>query len=101
MKLLFIFNSLPGLPKDFVPKDPKLLLPKDFQPNKEFHPKIGNDDDDYGDDLDNSDTYPPMPGTLPRTKAGYGTSLFISVFLLLSRRQFHLHDFRNPSQYLS
>jgi len=63
--------SLPGLPKDFVPKDPKLLLPKDFQPNKEFHPKIG-DDDDYGDDLDNSDSYPPIPGTLPRTKAGYG-----------------------------
>lgn len=75
-----------------MPKDPKLLLPKDFQPNKEFHPKIGNDDDDYGDDLDNSDSYPPIPGTLPRTKAGYGTSPFNSL-LLSSLRQFHSHNF--------
>ena len=68
-------DSLPGLPKDFVPKDPKLLLPKDFQPNKEFHPKISDDDDD-DDDLENSDSYPPIPGTLPRTNAGHGNSFF-------------------------
>ena len=75
-------RSLPGLPKDFVPKDPKLLLPKDFQPNKEFHPKIGHEDededDDHGDhegdmdDVDHPNSFPSMPGSLPRTNAGHG-----------------------------
>ena len=73
--------SLPGLPKDFVPKDPKLLLPKDFQPNKEFHPKIGNDDDEEDDDInadgdddgDHTNSFPNMPGSLPRTNGqGHG-----------------------------
>ncbi|XP_046446105.1 inactive tyrosine-protein kinase transmembrane receptor ROR1-like isoform X5 [Daphnia pulex] len=74
--------SLPGLPKDFVPKDPKLLLPKDFQPNKEFHPKIGHEDededDDHGDgdegddDVDHPNSFPSMPGSLPRTNVGHG-----------------------------
>ena len=81
--------SLPGLPKDFVAKDPKLLLPKDFQPNKEFHPKIGIDDDLVdGDDDDlvdvdvrnvGADAFPSLPGSLPRTN---GTSqLSISFFI--------------------
>ena len=73
-------HSLPGLPKDFVPKDPKLLLPKDFQPNKEFHPKIGNDDEEEDDDTnsdgddDGDHTFPNMPGSLPRTNAGQGNN---------------------------
>jgi len=75
---------LPGLPKDFVPKDPKLLLPKDFQPNKEFHPKIaGHDDDDEEEDEgdhhedggDHPNSFPSMPGSLPRTNAGHGIYL--------------------------
>ena len=73
--------SLPGLPKDFVPKDPKLLLPKDFQPNKEFHPKIGHDGEDDDDEEAEGDeegdhppnSFPSMPGSLPRTNAGHGT----------------------------
>ena len=70
------------MPKDFVPKDPKLLLPKDFQPNKEFHPKIGHEDeeedDDHGDgdegddDVDHPNSFPSMPGSLPRTNVGHG-----------------------------
>ncbi len=80
--MFFCFYSLPGLPKDFVPKDPKLLLPKDFQPNKEFHPKIGHEDededDDHGDgdegddDVDHPNSFPSMPGSLPRTNVGHG-----------------------------
>ena len=79
---MLCFCSLPGLPKDFVPKDPKLLLPKDFQPNKEFHPKIGHEDeeedDDHGDgdegddDVDHPNSFPSMPGSLPRTNVGHG-----------------------------
>lgn len=71
-------NSLPGLPKDFVPKDPKSLLPKDFQPNKEFHPKIGHEDEDEDedhegdDDVDHPHSFPSMPGSLPRTNVGHG-----------------------------
>lgn len=66
-----------------MPKDPKLLLPKDFQPNKEFHPKIIHDDEEeeeeHGDggadadeDADNPHSFPSMPGSLPRTNAGTG-----------------------------
>ena len=51
-------------------KDPKLVLPKDFQPNKEFHPKIGDDDDD--DDGLDPDSFPSLPGTLPRINSGQG-----------------------------
>ena len=78
----FQFCSLPGLPKDFVPKDPKLLLPKDFQPNKEFHPKIGNEDEDEDNEDNDSDVDLLLPngggslkslaGTLPRTNSGHG-----------------------------
>ena len=84
------FCSLPGLPKDFVPKDTKLLLPKDFQPNKEFHPKIGNDDDDDDDDItgdgshgdddgEQTHSFPSMPGSLPRTNAGHGELMLIKL----------------------
>lgn len=82
---------MPGLPKDFVPKDPKLLLPKDFQPNKEFHPKIGHEDEDEDedhidngegeDDVDNPNSFPSMPGSLPRTNIGHGKSLISYIFL--------------------
>lgn len=86
-----VFRSLPGLPKDFVPKDPKLLLPKDFQPNKEFHPKIGHEDededDDHGDgeegddDVDHPNSFPSMPGSLPRTNVGHGKHLHRFIHL--------------------
>lgn len=84
MFVIVITRSLPGLPKDFVPKDSKLLLPKEFQPNKEFHPKIsshdGDDDeeeeetDGHHDDGDDQhpNSFPSMPGSLPRTNAGHG-----------------------------
>ena len=78
---------MPGLPKDFVLKDPKLLLPKDFQPNKEFHPKIGHEDEDEDDedgdgdegddDVDHPNSFPSMPGSLPRTNVGHGKNLKI------------------------
>lgn len=76
-----------------MPKDPKLLLPKDFQPNKEFHPKIGHEDEDeddeHGDgdegddDVDHPNSFPSMPGSLPRTNVGHGK---IKITMLIPYR---------------
>ena len=77
-----LFLQFARIAQGFRTQRSQLLLPKDFQPNKEFHPKIGHEDeeedDDHGDgdegddDVDHPNSFPSMPGSLPRTNVGHG-----------------------------